>query len=191
LALAAGRARDAMEVAEEHDFPIWSAVSRVLEGAATAGRGEADEGLARIDDGIARYEGLRTPPVFWPLILSVRARASALAGRPAEGLEPIRDALEQTGERGILYPEFALLEGELLDALGDADGAASRFRRAYDVAGGIGARMTQLRAATRLVRLRPEETATLRKVYETFTEGLETPEQADARAALDAIESPA
>jgi hypothetical protein len=178
-------------VAEGYDFPIWRAVACVVEGAAMAGLGRADEGLARIDDGIALYEGLKTPPVFWPLVLSVRARGSALAGRPADGLQPIRDAVEMTGERGILYPEFALLEGDLLLALGDADGAAARFQRAFDVAAEFGVRMTQLRAATRLARLQPEQTASLRDVYETFTEGFETPDLVDARAALEAVESPA
>ena len=46
------------------------------------------------------YQGLRTPPVFWPLLLYVRARACARAGRPAEGLDFIDEAIEISGGAG-------------------------------------------------------------------------------------------
>ena len=52
--------------------------------------------LARTEQGVALYLGLTTQPVFWPLLLSVRARAFALAGRPAEGLSLIDEAISIT-----------------------------------------------------------------------------------------------
>jgi tetratricopeptide (TPR) repeat protein len=116
--------------------------------------GRSEEGLAQTDHGIALYEGLKTPPVFWPLLLSVRAVGLALAGRPADALDLIDESIEMTGESNILFPEFALLKGDLLLALSDADGAESYFRRAFEFAGDLGARMPELRAATRLTRLR-------------------------------------
>jgi tetratricopeptide (TPR) repeat protein len=183
--LARDRARGAIEVAEEQDYPIWRALGTTLDGAATAALGQVDEGVARIESGIAVYRGLKTPPVFWPLLLFVRAGACGLDGRPADGLRLIEEAIEIVGESNLQYPDFALLEGDLLQALGDDEAAEARFRRAFESAEAFGLRIPQLRAATRLSRLRRTEgLALLRGVYDWFTEGFETPDLVDARALL-------
>jgi predicted ATPase len=55
--------------------------------------------------------------------------------------------------------------------------------------------MPQLRAATRLTRLRraarkrPDWTDVLRDVYEPFTEGFETPDLVEARAVFDEVDA--
>jgi hypothetical protein len=147
-----------------------------------------------MEDGVARYQVLKTPPVFWPLLLSVRAGAFGRAGRPADGLDLIDEAIEMSGDTNILYPEFALLKADLLLALGDADDAEPLLQRVVDVAGTLGARTSELRAATRLARLRgaarrrPDGTDLLRDIYETFTEGFEKPDLVDARAALHEVD---
>ncbi|MGH3052898.1 MAG: hypothetical protein ACRDM8_08065, partial [Gaiellaceae bacterium] len=187
------RARGVLEVAEEHDYALWKALGLALQGAAITGLGRTDEGLARVDRGIAEYQGLKTPPVFWPLLLSLKAGAFGLGGRPAEGLELIDEAVAITGERNIQFPDFALLKGDLLLALADTEAAEARFRSALEVAGALGLRLPQLRAATRLTRLRraagrrPDGTDALREVYETFIEGFETRDLAEARAVLDEV----
>jgi predicted ATPase/class 3 adenylate cyclase len=185
------RASGVLDVAEEHDYQIWRALAFVLQGAAMTGLGRPEDGLTRIDQGIALYQGMKTPPVFWPLLLSVRARGFALGGRPEDGLPLIDEAIEMTGEGNILYPEFALLKGDLLVALDDADRAEPLFQSVFDVAANLGVRMPQLRAATRLTRpsqaagKRPAGTDMLRGVYRTFTEGFDTHDLVDARAVLD------
>jgi hypothetical protein len=195
LELVHERASGVLDVAEEHDYQIWRALALALQGAAVTGLGRPAEGLARIDQGIALYQGLKTPPVFWPLLLSVRARAFGLGGRPADGLPLIDEAIEMTGQHNIFYPEFALLRGDLLLALADADGAELCFQSVFEVAGDLGVRMPQLRAATRLTRLwraagkRPDGTDELRSVYGTFTEGLDTLDLLEARAALDEVDA--
>ena len=192
--LAHERARGALEVAEEQDYPVWKALGLVLEGAATAGLGRVEEGLAQVEHGIALYLGLNSPPVFWPLLLSVRAAVCALGGRAEDGIQLIREAIEIVGEDNVQYPEFAVLEGELLLALGDGAGADASFRSAFDAAGVLGLRMPQLRAATRFARLRiaagtPDGTDPLRGVYELFVEGFETPDLVEARAVLDEVDA--
>jgi predicted ATPase len=195
LEVAHERASRVLDVAEEHDYQIWKALALALQGAAMTGLGRPEEGLARTDQGIALYQGLKTPPVFWPLLLSVRARGFALGGRPGDGLPLIDEALEMTGKGNILYPEFALLRGDLLLALADADGAEPCFQSVFDVAGDLGVRMPQLRAATSLIRLwravgkRLDETDMLRRVYETFTEGFDTRDLVEARAVLDEVDA--
>jgi predicted ATPase len=80
------RATGALQVADEHDYEIWRALGLVLQGVALTGLGQSREGLARTEQGVSLYRGLDTPPVFWPLLLAIRARNFALAGRPADGL---------------------------------------------------------------------------------------------------------
>jgi hypothetical protein len=73
--------------------------------------------------------------------------------------------------------------------------AVSRFRSAFEIAESLGLRMPQLRAATRLTRLRraarkrPDWSDVLRDVYETFTEGFETPDLVEARAVFDEVDA--
>jgi predicted ATPase/class 3 adenylate cyclase len=187
-------ASGALEIAEEHDYQVWRALALVLQGVAMAALGDAEEGLARSDHGIALYQGLKTPPVFWPNLLSIRARGFGFAGRPAEGIDALDQAIEfYQGRINILYPELPLLKGDLVVALSGTDAAERWFQEAFDVGGEVGARMTQLRAATRLARLsrdagkRADGADMLRAVYETFTEGFETRDLLEARTLLDEV----
>jgi len=187
------RAVGVLDVVEDHDFPIWRAVGTCLLGAATTAMDRHDEGLAQIRQGMDLYHGLKTPPVFWPLLLYVQSGACARAGRAAEGLVLIDDALDIAGGGSgkTLLPEFQLLKGDLLtgqeDDLAEAEPC---FRRAFDVAGELGARMSQLRAATRLCRLsrgRGDEEAwrrSLSAVHQTFTEGFATADLIEAEELL-------
>ena len=185
------QATGALDVAEEHDYQVWRALALALQGVAIAGLGRPEEGHAQIERGIALYEGLNTPPIFWPVLLSLRARGFALSGRPTEGLDAIDQVIELTGGGNILDPEFALLKAELLWDLADVDGADHVLQGAYDSSRRMGIRMSQLRAAVRLTRLRravgtrPDGTDALRRIYETFTEGLATPDLVDARNVLE------
>jgi predicted ATPase/class 3 adenylate cyclase len=141
------RAVAVLDVADEHDLVIWRALGTCLLGAANTELGRTEEGLAEIGEGIAMYQGLTTPPVFWPLILYVRAGACARAGTPAEGLGFIEDALEIADETSglTLVPEFQLVKGNLLLAVGE--GGESWLLRAFEGAQELDARMPQLRAA--------------------------------------------
>jgi predicted ATPase/class 3 adenylate cyclase len=190
LELVQQRASGVLEVAEEQDYQIWKAVGLVLEGVAMTGLGQREEGLARMDQGTALYQGLTTPPIFWPLLLSVRARGFALGGQPEEGLPLIDEAIEMVSRGTFLYPEFTLLKGDLLVALDDADTAEPLYKSALEVARDLSLRTPQLQAATRLTRLRraagkQAETDMLRAIYRTFAQGLDTTDLAEARTVLN------
>jgi predicted ATPase/class 3 adenylate cyclase len=193
LDLAYERSSGALEVAEEHDYQLWKALALALQGVAMVGLGSPTEGLARTDEGVALYQGLETPPVFWPILQSIRAAAAGLSGRPADGLDLVDESIELSGEDNIAYPEFALLKGDLLLAVGDEDGAERCFRSGLQVATGFGLRMPQLHAGVRLTRLEQgsgkqgDGAAVLQDVYATFTEGLDTPDLEEARATLDEV----
>ncbi|HWI00685.1 MAG TPA: AAA family ATPase, partial [Propionibacteriaceae bacterium] len=181
-----------LEVVQQYDFPIWRALGTFLLGMANAELGRAEEGLAQVNEGIALYQEMKTPPVFWPQLVAMKAGAHALAGRLAEGLVLIDDALE-LADRGdpSTIPESCLIKGDLLSATGAATAdAAYWFQRAFDLAGSYGVRITQLRAALRLCRLwrtqgRDDADTLLRSVYDTFTEGFATADLTEARALLE------
>jgi tetratricopeptide (TPR) repeat protein len=181
-----------LDVVQQHDFPIWRALGTCLLGMADAQLGRAEEGLARVSEGIALYQEMKTPPVFWPQLVAMRAGAHALAGRVAEGLVLVDDALELAARGdGSTIAESCLLKGDLLIAAGSADAdPAYWFQQGFDLAGTHGARMTQLRAALRLCRLgraqgKDDADRLLRGVYDTFTEGFDTVDLTEARGLLD------
>jgi predicted ATPase/class 3 adenylate cyclase len=186
------RASQVLDIAEEHDYQVWKALALIFLGVSEAALGRPAEGMTLSDQGMARYQDLTTPPVFWPMLLSVRARGFGIAGRAEEGLEPVEQAIElMRGIDNVLFPQLPLVKGDLLAASNGADDARSSFHDAFVAADAAGARMWQLRAATRLAELRSaagepaaEERAALRAVYDTFAEEPETPDLADARAAL-------
>ena len=95
--LAEEAALAALDVAEEHEFQVWSAVATCLHGAALAGLGQAEEGLAQVRRGIDAYQGLNTPPVFWPMLIFMDAEVCGLAGIPEQGLATLDRALEISG----------------------------------------------------------------------------------------------
>ena len=190
------RAERLLHLVDEHDFPIWRALGTCLLGIANAELGRAEEGLAQVNEGIALYQEMKTPPVFWPYLVSMRAGAHGLAGKVAEGLILIDDALDLAGTGyATVISELFLLKGDLLTAAGAADAdAAYWFQRAFDGAVSEGVRMTQLRAALKLCRVwrnqgRDDADRLLRSVYDTFTEGFATADLTEATELLDSLPS--
>ncbi|MBA2374317.1 MAG: hypothetical protein H0V74_08985 [Chloroflexi bacterium] len=178
-----------LEIAGEHDYRVWRALGLILQGVTLAGLGSPAEGLARTEQGIALYEGIRTPPIFWALVLGLRAEACALAGRTAEAVGLVDQAAALAGERNWLSAGFRIQKGDLLRSMGDMPGAETSFLAALHEAEGLGAGMFRLKAATRLAAMageagREEAAATLRAALETFTEGFDAPDLLDARAVL-------
>jgi predicted ATPase len=188
-------AQAVLEIAEEREFQIWRAVGSCLRGASLAGMGSADEGLTLIEEAMNNYQRLKTPPVFWPLLLHLQAGACGLAGRPGDGLTLIDEAVEiaTLSEGQTLWSEFFQLKGGLLLAMSpdNAAEAESWFQRAVDTAAEVQAPMLQLRAALRLGRLWREQGKTeparelLSDAYDRLTEGFSTRDLREAKALLD------
>ena len=185
------RAASAMQVAEASDLPLWRALATCLSGAARSGLGDPDAGIRLIAEGIDQYTGLRTPPVFWPMLRWMQAGVHAEAGLPAVAFPMIDESLMLAGADGLLAPLFHVVRGDLSLLGPDASTAAATesYERASDVSARLGALMTQLRAATRLVRIAPEadrarRKEALRAVHATFTEGFETRDVIEAAELL-------
>jgi len=168
----------------------------IFRGWALVEQGQADAGLAQIREGIAAYRqtGAMLEQPFW---LAVQAEACWKAGRPADGLSLIGEALVEVQQRGWRFCEAELhrLRGELLrhHDIGNEQEAETCFRHAIDIAARQQAKSLELRAATSLSRLlqgqgkREEGRRVLAAVYGWFTEGFDTPDLKDARALVDAL----
>jgi predicted ATPase/class 3 adenylate cyclase len=183
------RAQSVLTIAEEHDYPIWRALGLVLQGVTIASLGRVEEGLAQTEQGALLYENLRTPPVFWPQVLALRAEACALAGRTSDAIDLVDQAAGLGGEGSWDSAALKVQKGDLLLSQGDALGAELSLLRAFDEAGRAGVRMIQLRAALRLVRVaertgRSDAAARLRDIFDSFTEGFDTSDLVEARALL-------
>jgi adenylate cyclase len=188
-------ARTVLELAEEHGFLIWSAVGTCLLGAALVGIGSQEKGLALIEQGIKAYQGLKSPPVFWPMLLHLSAGAYGLASRPKDGLRQINEAIEisSTASARTLASEFFILAGELLLAISkdNATEAESLYQQALKNAQGVHAPLLELRAAMRLSRLwqeqgkREQAKTVLREAYAKITEGFNTTDLKEASTLLE------
>ena len=190
LDVAHERAGHVLEIAEEHGYRIWSALGLVLQGVTMARLGDPQGGLTRTEHGIALYENLQTPPIFWPQLLGLRAEACRLAGRSADAMDLLDQAIPMAAGDWTSGGDLMLQKADLLLTLGDVQGAERLLRTAFDGARPVGVRAIQLLAATRLVRLPAQDrnaaVEQLREVYDTFTEGFDTPDLVDARAVLEA-----
>lgn len=170
-----------LNISEKHDFPIWKAAAHALHGAALVGMNKAGEGLTEIELGINMYTELRTPPVFWPLLLSLRAGSLLQAGKPDEGLLFLNEAIEIIGHDSgnPLLGEFYRQKGEILIKISSGHNAEaeSLFREAIKLSREQNTLMYELNAALCLHNLlRNSENPTqsldgLTSTYHKFTEG--------------------
>lgn len=183
------RADEVLRIADRYEFHVWKATALVLKGVANAASGHLDEGVAASDSGVALYQEMTAPPIFWPLILGLRARTLARVGRPRDGLEAADAAISMIIDRppNVLAPQFPVLRGDLLVELGDAAGAEGSYRQAIEIAQVAGARMSELQAWIGMARISAgggETTDRLRVLVGTFTEGLDAPDVVAARDLL-------
>ena len=192
--LVQGRAQAVLDITEKHEFEIWKAVATCLDGAALAGTGSAEEGLMQNTRGMELYQGLKTPPVFWPLLLLIRAEVCGQAGRPEEGLASLDEAMKIVGQGSgnPLASAFCRLKGDLFLALSPKNLAEAEpwFQQALKIAQEREARMLELRAAVSLSRLWKEQGKAedgrrlLSDAYERLTEGFTTADMKEASVLL-------
>jgi tetratricopeptide (TPR) repeat protein len=185
------RATRALHVVETSDLPVWRALGTCLLGAATSALGRPEEGLAMMAEGLDQYQGLRTPPIFWPMIRFMQAAAFVDAKTPGPGFALIDEALQLGGPDDVTGTLFKVVRGDL-SLLGpdpDVAAATTAYEESYAMSERFGARGPQLRAATRLVRVataadRGARLEALRAICETFTEGSSAPDLAEAAELL-------
>jgi predicted ATPase len=189
----ASRCEELLRLADAHGYPIWRALALVFHGTATVASGHADAGLDEIEEGFALYNECSTPPVFFPAVLTTRATAYGMAGQVERALDLLEEAEANVLSDDPQAADIAMAQGDFLLALPSPDrsAAAARFEQAATNAGSRGARMIELQALTRLAAVQSEASTKedtlrrLRRLYDTFTEGFDSPPLAAARARLD------
>jgi TolB-like protein/predicted ATPase len=182
-------------LAADQGLLFYLAGGSVLRGWALVERGSSSEGMAQIRQGFDT--GGATRAHWRAYSLALLAESCGKVGNITEGLTALAEALtvvEETGIR-IYEPEMHRLKGEFLLALDPekvADAEAC-FRQAAAIARRHQAKSLELRATISLARLwqqqgrGSEAHAALAAVYDTYTEGLTTPDLVDATAQLNSL----
>jgi predicted ATPase/class 3 adenylate cyclase len=144
------------KVARDHQYQVWGALADVLEGVASTMLGDTEDGRRLTEKGVVLYQGLSTPPIFWPLILGLRAQATAAAGDPASALLLVDEAIEVSG--GLeMEPTLGLTRAKTLEALGRTDDAVKALAEVSTVAREGDMKLIRLLALTHLVSVDPDD----------------------------------
>jgi hypothetical protein len=117
--------------------------------------------------------------------------AYAMVGRVDVALARADESLSLLAPSGLEYCETQIVRGDLLMAQPEprVKEAIEAYEKSARQAEQGQVRMAQLKAATRLVKMRPADASArdaLAAVYGSFTEGLNLPDLVAARTVLDA-----
>jgi predicted ATPase len=180
-------------ICNEHEFTEFFELANFVRGAAMAGQGRSEEGIAQMQDA-SRASGntLRRPA-----LLIRFAEAFMEEGRLDDGLRALAEALAiaEKNEDRQDEPEKHLVKGELLlrQDHSYAPEAQNCFQRAIEIARQQSAKSYELRATMSNARLlvregrRDEARTMLAEIYNWFTEGFDTADLKDAKALLDEL----
>jgi predicted ATPase len=188
------RAGELSAIAEENDYPLWATLGQVLEGVSLSALGDIEKGLVLTEVGIQLYQGLTTPPIFWPNILSLRARVQAMAGNPERALELINEAIAFRPLPEMVDPEILLAKGDFLQMLPQPrlEEAEQAYLQTIAIANMRRQSLLELQARNHLVALRralgrsPDGSEGLAVLYATFGEGLDEVDLVTSRELLAA-----
>ena len=186
------KADELLSFATEQKLHVHRAKAACFRGWARAMRDDVTGGLNEMLEGISSARNADTPTDF-ALYYEMLAEIYARAGRLDDGLCAIDDAFAVAGRYGIVFwnAELHRRRGELLLAAGK--NAASCFQEALACARSQQARFLELRAAVSLARLclndgeRKTAIEVLRPLYESFSEGFDTPDLIEARQLIEAL----
>lgn len=189
-------AESMMRTGVELGYPGLHTSGAIALGWSLAMQGRSGEGLPMIEQGIAREQTagfqLNQSHKFVMLAEAYLAAGHPVAARQA--CEQGIDALAHYRE-GLCAPDLWTIKGAALAALNAPDAEiAACYDRALALARELGAKTSELCAVVHLARLRQrqgrsaEALASLRQVYDSFSEGFGTPDLLAAKALIDALE---
>ena len=186
LTAVAENASQLLALANQYDYQIWRALAMVLLGVVRAFTEDPVSGAIEVEKGIDLYKRLPTPPVFWAMLLSVRAPVAAIAGDIDRGLELIAEAISlEPDPATAMAGEMYVTQGDLLLMQGREQEAAAAYALGLENATENATKSSALRSLTRLVRGGDESHREhLENVYDSFTEGFDTLDLVEAREVL-------
>jgi hypothetical protein len=140
---------------------------------------------------MALSQSLKTPPMFWLMLLAIQVEVLLQMGQAAPGLAMLDEVLANVdpNEGMALAPDLLRLRGEVLLALGPARAteAEAVLLQALEIARSVKAKMVELRVAVSLGRMwcaRGQSDAArqlVSEVYERFSEGFTTADLLEAK----------
>jgi tetratricopeptide (TPR) repeat protein len=185
-------AAHALDLCEKNQFPNDAASSRCILGHAKAQLGRAADGIALMRQGIDKRIRIGNRAGVPDAITSLAA-AQLRAGAIGDALETVERALNFNPEEVVGRPETLRIRGELWLKQGDLQLAEADFRDSIAMARSMGAKAWELRTTMSLARLLAqrgrgdEARSMLADIYNSFTEGFDTPDLKDAKALLDQL----
>ena len=156
-------------------------------------QGQIEEGLTLVRRSMQLCKQSRQL-LFISQLTCMFAETCLAGGQAAEGLAAVADGIDLFHRYRdlICAPDLYLLQGKALEALGaSAHEVENAFVMALSLARELGAKVSELRAATCLAQLHRrqgrslESLRMLQEVYASFTEGFDTPDLLAAAAVLD------
>ena len=183
---------EAMEIAKQSGFALLEAQASFEHGWGLAQGAQVAEGLEEVHAAMKELEATGAVASAWRA--GPVAECWARSGRPEKGIRLLQDAVAQATATGEHFYEAELrrLLGELTLASDSSkeDEAKSNFRAAKELAQRQAAKALELRATMSLGRLlekegkRGEATDLVSSIYDSFTEGFETPDLREAKDLL-------
>ncbi len=186
-------------LATRHGFPLILAHVLGMRGwLLTQERGDAAKATELLEASLAGCKMIGFQ-LATPALTAYLAEAIAAGGHAARARVVVDESLAASTRTGeLLDAMYALTaKGDFCATASEDDEAAACFEQAIALARKQAAKSMELRAATRLARLRhrqgqvAEARTWLGEIYGWFTEGFDTPDLRDARALLDSLDAPA
>jgi adenylate cyclase len=190
-------ARQLLALSEKHALPSYRAWGTFYRGWALAREGHADQGLEEMRVGLEQLQSTGTRGSL-ALLLTLTAETYVQIEEISEAATALDRALTLADETGACsnLSEMYRVEGMLHLKRQAAQEAETSFKRAIDVAHKQVARLWELRATVSLARLweaqgrAAQAYARLSEIYAWFTEGMDLPDLAEARALLEHLKPP-
>ncbi|HEV8716675.1 MAG TPA: hypothetical protein VGX03_28140 [Candidatus Binatia bacterium] len=195
------RAEELIALSREQGFAQWLALGGIMRGWTLAAQGQGEAGIAQIRQGLIAYAAVGAK-LGRPHVLAVLAEAYGKAGRPAEGLSVVAEALAVVHDTGDCFFEVELyrLKGTLT-LQSQVQGPKSKveeeteayFHKAIEIARRQSAKSLELRTVMSLSRLwqsqgkKAEARQVLAEIYSWFTEGFDTADLKEAKDLLSEL----
>jgi class 3 adenylate cyclase/predicted ATPase/energy-coupling factor transporter ATP-binding protein EcfA2 len=182
---------ETINLADKHNFAYWTAWGTILQGWACAKLGDVQQRLATMTNGLSLYRATGAE-LFRSYSLCLIAEISKAQGGIDEGLTLVEEALGSIRKSNVHFYEAELfrVHGELLDAIGDPDGAMVAFEQSLYLSARQHARSLTLRAASSSYRFqhgrRGEEASRqiLAASYKAVLQSFDTPDMGAVRTLL-------
>jgi class 3 adenylate cyclase/predicted ATPase len=190
-------AKEYLAFVKEQRFPVFIAISMLVQGAALVKGGERAEGIAQIREVQSLAESIGAH-ILQTWVLDEFLGACLATGAVEDGLRAVEREMEThplTGQRWM-EPEIRRLYGELMLAnnLDRSAEAEAEFHLAIEISRRQHAKSLELLAVMSLARLWQkqgkiyEARQQLSEIYTWFTEGFDTLDLKEAKALLDGLE---